>query len=65
MNSPRRPIRVLMVCSGNTCRSPTAEALLRRELAAAGVTGVLVSSAGTGAQDGDPASEGAYLVALE
>ncbi len=65
MSSPRRPIRVLMVCSGNTCRSPTAEALLRRELAAAGVTGVLVSSAGTGAQDGDPASEGAYLVALE
>lgn len=65
MTAPQRPIRVLMVCSGNTCRSPTAEALLRRELNAAGVTGVTVSSAGTGAQDGEPASEGAYLVALE
>lgn len=65
MNEPGRSVRVLMVCSGNTCRSPTAEALLRRELAAAGISGVTVSSAGTGAQDGDPASEGAYLVALE
>lgn len=65
MTAPRGEIRVLMVCSGNTCRSPTAEALLRRELAAAGITGVTVSSAGTGAQDGEPASEGAYLVALE
>jgi len=65
MTSPRPAPRVLMVCSGNTCRSPTAEALLRRELAASGITGVTVTSAGTGAQEGEPASEGAYLVALE
>ena len=65
MTSPRPATRVLVVCSGNTCRSPTAAALLRRELAAAGITGVTVTSAGTGAQEGEPASEGAYLVALE
>jgi protein-tyrosine phosphatase len=42
-----------------------AEVLLRRALSEAGVEGVDVSSAGTGAFGGEPASEGAYLVALE
>lgn len=54
-----------MVCSGNTCRSPLAEALLRRALAESGPDGIAVESAGTGALAGSPASEGAYLVALE
>ena len=58
-------MHILFVCTGNTCRSPTAEALLRRALAERGVTGVTVESAGTGAWDGSPASEGAYLVGLE
>lgn len=40
-------VRVLMVCTGNICRSPTAEAVLRKKLAAAGVGGVTVDSAGT------------------
>lgn len=56
---------VLFVCTGNICRSPLAEALCRRELDQRGVSEVTVSSAGTGAWDGAPASEGAYLVALE
>jgi protein-tyrosine-phosphatase len=56
---------ILLVCTGNTCRSPLAEALLRKKLAHRGVDGLQVSSAGTGAWDGAPASEGAYLVALE
>jgi protein-tyrosine-phosphatase len=56
---------VLFVCTGNMCRSPLAEVLLQREAAARGLTDVEVSSAGTGAWDGAPASEGAYLVALE
>ena len=39
---------VLMVCTGNICRSPTAEAVLRARLAAAGIAGrVRVDSAGT------------------
>lgn len=58
-------MRVLFVCSGNTCRSPLAEALFRRMLAEAGRPDIRVGSAGSAAIDGAPASEGAYLVALE
>jgi protein-tyrosine-phosphatase len=57
--------RVLLVCTGNICRSPLAEALMRQELQARGRTDIEVVSAGTGAWDGAPASEGAYLVGLE
>lgn len=56
---------ILLVCTGNICRSPLAAALLERSLATRGLTGITVSSAGTGAWDGAPASEGAYLVGLE
>ena len=57
--------RILLVCTGNICRSPLAEALLRRDLTARGFPEIEVGSAGTGAWDGAPASEGAYLVGLE
>ena len=47
MKSP--VLRVLMVCMGNICRSPTAEAVLRQRLAAHGlITQGEVDSAGTG-----------------
>lgn len=55
---------VLFVCTGNICRSPLAESLLERALKDRGLE-VEVTSAGTGAWDGAPASEGAYLVGLE
>lgn len=43
-----RPVRVLMVCTGNICRSPTAEAVLRHLAEQAGVANrIEVDSAGT------------------
>ncbi|MDE1166386.1 MAG: low molecular weight phosphotyrosine protein phosphatase [Pseudomonas sp.] len=42
-------MRVLFVCLGNICRSPTAEGVLRHQLREAGLAGrVQVASAGTG-----------------
>ena len=42
-------MRVLFVCLGNICRSPTAEGVLRHKLRIAGLTGQIdVASAGTG-----------------
>ena len=57
--------RILLVCTGNICRSPLAAALLERALVERGIEGIAVASAGTGAWDGAPVSEGAYLVGLE
>ncbi|MEO8478609.1 MAG: low molecular weight protein arginine phosphatase [Gemmatimonadota bacterium] len=56
---------VVFVCSGNTCRSPLAAALLAALARGAGDETLHVRSAGTSAWDGAPASEGSYLVALE
>jgi protein-tyrosine-phosphatase len=58
-------MRILFVCSGNTCRSPMAEAIVRRMASEAGRVDVQVSSAGTNAWDGSPASDGALLVGME
>ena len=57
-------MRILLVCTGNTCRSPMAEGLLRRALAEAGIEHE-VGSAGVSPSEGAPVSEGSYLVALE
>lgn len=59
-------MRILVVCSGNTCRSPLAAAMLAARLANdVELQGSEVNSAGTSAWDGSPAAEGSYLVALE
>lgn len=45
---PDRPLRVLFVCTGNICRSPTAEGVARSLAATAGLQGrVEFDSAGT------------------
>ncbi len=58
-------MHVLFVCTGNTCRSPLAAAIARKAALGRGRTDIAVSSAGTSAWDGAPASDGALLVGIE
>jgi protein arginine phosphatase len=51
-------VRILFVCTGNTCRSPMAEAILRSK----GLPNVEVKSAGVYAMDGMQASGHAQAV---
>lgn len=52
-----RRTKVLFVCLGNICRSPTADAIFANKVKAAGLTdSIIVDSAGTGAwHAGEPA----------
>lgn len=56
---------ILFVCSGNTCRSPMAEAITRRALEERGWDHVRVDSAGTSAVWDAPASDGARRACSE
>jgi protein-tyrosine phosphatase len=59
-------LRVAMVCSGNICRSPMAESVLRTKLTAAGIDGVSVDSFGIGAWHvGQPADRRAVAALRE
>lgn len=49
--------RITFVCTGNTCRSPMAEIILKNKLKLAGIKGVMVTSAGTTAIDGEKMSK--------
>jgi protein-tyrosine phosphatase len=55
---------ILVVCTGNTCRSPMAEGLLRHHLEASGLD-LLVASAGTLGWNERPASAHAVTVLHE
>jgi protein-tyrosine phosphatase len=45
---------ILMVCTGNICRSPMAEGFLRRELQQRAVEGISVESSGLSGWEGSP-----------
>lgn len=70
MNSPSHSddlsrCTVLFVCSGNTCRSPLAEAIVTKLAAERGKLGIEAMSAGVSAAPGEAVSRGAQIVAAE
>jgi protein-tyrosine phosphatase len=53
-----KDFRIVVVCTANICRSPMAEAMIRRALRESGAAGIVVGSAGVHGHEGSPIAPG-------
>jgi len=58
-------MKILLICTGNLCRSPLAEGYLKKLLKDKDSSGVEISSAGLWAIEGNTVEDDAYQVAAE
>lgn len=58
-------MKILFICTGNTCRSPMANELFKKFLISKKITGIECDSAGISAKKDDPASENAIKALKE
>lgn len=56
---------VVFVCTGNTCRSPMAEAIFRQKVTEMGLVKLKVASAGTKAKKGDALNEKSAQILMD
>lgn len=56
-------MNIIFVCTGNTCRSPIAEGLMKKLLSERGIGSISVTSAGLAAYPGDEVSEKSVIAA--
>lgn len=56
-------MNIVFICTGNTCRSPLAEGLMKKLLADRGIDSINVTSAGLAAYPGDEVSEKSVIAA--
>jgi protein-tyrosine-phosphatase len=61
--SGKTNLAILFLCTGNTCRSPMAEGIAKKITAEYNLDNFKISSAGTGAIDGMPATDNAIAAA--
>lgn len=58
-------MKIVFICTGNTCRSPMAKGLFEHLLAEQGIADITCDSAGLFAADGEPAAENAIVACRE